>query len=140
MRLSTANRLSTYEVLLDNGLTLCRERPFDEGLCRASRFAFGDQVQRSGDRIVGVVDSRGLAFNGDFLNIAGLRVAGAEGPERISPEWWHLEDTPPPLGETHGVRDYYRIEDEGGRRYWVYREGLYRPDRPPAWYLHGFFA
>ncbi len=71
------------------------------------------------------------------------RVAGAEGPERIAPEWWRLEGSPPLLREAHeegAIRDYYRIEDEGGRRYWVYREGLYRPDRPPAWYLHGFFA
>ena len=64
------------------------------------------------------------------------QVARAEGPERIAPEWWRTEGTP----LSRDVRDYYRLEDEGGKRYWVYREGLYRPDRPPAWYLHGFFA
>ena len=50
---------------------------------------------------------------------------------------------PLPAGATtleHGTRDYYRIEDESGKRYWLYREGLYRPDRAPQWYLHGFFA
>ncbi len=64
------------------------------------------------------------------------RVARAEGPERIAPEWWRTGGAP----LSRHVRDYYRLEDEGGKRYWVYREGLYRPDRPPAWYLHGFFA
>jgi len=72
-----------------------------------------------------------------------IRVRAAEGPERISPEWW-LE-----AREKQGsVRDYYRVEDETGHRYWLYRDGLYgdRPDegggpsRAPHWYLHGLFA
>ena len=62
------------------------------------------------------------------------RVRRAEGPERIAPEWWR-EDA-----RGTSSRDYYRIEDESGKRYWLYREGLYRPDRAPQWYLHGFFA
>jgi len=39
-------------------------------------------------------------------------------------------------------RDYYRIEDEDGRRYWVFREGLYQEseDVPPGWFLHGVFG
>ncbi|MGC1177744.1 MAG: hypothetical protein WA884_01610, partial [Methyloceanibacter sp.] len=39
-------------------------------------------------------------------------------------------------------RDYYRIEDEDGRRYWVFREGLYQESAhgTPAWYLHGVFG
>ena len=45
------------------------------------------------------------------------RVVAAEGPERIEPEWWREDETRP--------RDYYRIEDEAGRRYWLYRQGLY---------------
>lgn len=64
------------------------------------------------------------------------RIAGASGPERIAPEWWRLEGQP----LTPEIRDYYRIEDQDGRRFWVYREGLYRPDKLPRWYLHGFFA
>ena len=64
------------------------------------------------------------------------RVAHADGPERIAPEWW-IDGAPPP---DEGVRDYYRVEDTRGHRFWVYREGLYRPDTPPRWYLHGFFA
>lgn len=63
------------------------------------------------------------------------KVARAEGPERIAPEWWRGEDARAP------TRDYYRIEDEEGRRYWVFREGLYedRNDHP-RWRLHGVFA
>lgn len=38
------------------------------------------------------------------------------------------------------VRDYYIVEDEGGRRFWVFRVGLYGAASPPRWYLHGFFA
>ena len=46
-----------------------------------------------------------------------------------------------PAGQDgRALRDYYRIEDENGRRYWVYREGLYRADGPAQWYLHGLFA
>ncbi|MFD0986403.1 Y-family DNA polymerase [Methyloligella solikamskensis] len=61
------------------------------------------------------------------------RIVKAEGPERIAPEWWRLQ-----LPKT---RDYYRVEDEDGRRYWVYREGLYQEseDGDPAWYLQGVF-
>ena len=64
------------------------------------------------------------------------RVVKAEGPERIAPEWWRaLLSKPRP-------RDYYRIEDEDGCRYWVFREGLYQEsaDEPPCWFLHGVFA
>ncbi|MGN6489499.1 MAG: hypothetical protein ACTHLT_17000, partial [Devosia sp.] len=38
------------------------------------------------------------------------------------------------------VRDYYVIEDDAGRRFWVFRVGLYGASAPPRWYLHGFFA
>jgi protein ImuB len=64
------------------------------------------------------------------------RVSHADGPERIAPEWW-IDGAPPP---DEGVRDYYRVENPQGQRFWLYREGLYRPDTPPKWYLHGFFA
>lgn len=61
-------------------------------------------------------------------------VALAEGPERIAPEWWRaLPGTP--------SRDYYRIEDSEGRRFWVFRAGLYeRETAAPRWFLHGLFA
>ncbi|WP_206453832.1 DinB/UmuC family translesion DNA polymerase [Aurantimonas marina] len=68
-------------------------------------------------------------------------VRRAEGPERIGAEWWR------DAGEA--ARDYYRIEDADGRRFWLFREGFtdpavdpewQRPAPRPAWYLHGFFA
>ena len=68
------------------------------------------------------------------------RVARAEGPERIAPEWWRAEALRDPAS-----RDYYRVEDSDGRRFWLYRHGLYRPagggaQTPPRWYLHGVFG
>ncbi len=78
------------------------------------------------------------------------RIVKAEGPERIAPEWWQplLALARPDEAEAHPkrrsrTRDYYTIEDEAGRRYWVFREGLYgreESEAPPAWYLHGLFA
>ena len=62
------------------------------------------------------------------------RVRAAEGPERIAPEWWLP-------GEADAeIRDYYRVEDAEGRRYWLYRAGLYQADPAPRWYLHGMFG
>lgn len=57
-----------------------------------------------------------------------------EGPERIADEWWKRPDN---AGLT---RDYYRIEDARGRRFWLFRHGLYRETRRPRWYIHGLFA
>ncbi len=62
-------------------------------------------------------------------------VARHEGPERIAAEWWMRRDN---AGLT---RDYYRVEDVRGRRYWLFRHGLYGTEKPhPDWYLHGLFA
>jgi protein ImuB len=62
------------------------------------------------------------------------RVDRAEGPERIAAEWWRD-------GEDAPTRDYYRVEDEAGRRYWLFREGLYeREAGTPRWFLHGLFV
>lgn len=62
-----------------------------------------------------------------------------EGPERIAAEWWLRKG-----GEQSGrgglTRDYYRIEDAQGRRYWLFRHGLYEEKPKPKWYLHGLFA
>jgi protein ImuB len=66
-------------------------------------------------------------------------VATAEGPERIAPEWWLLDGGHDPE-QLARIRDYYRVEDVDGLRFWIFREGLYRPDRPPCWYLHGMFG
>jgi protein ImuB len=60
------------------------------------------------------------------------RVARAEGPERIASEWWRNDDL---------TRDYFRVEDISGYRFWLFREGLYgRETATPRWYLHGVFA
>ncbi|MBZ9845621.1 DUF6504 family protein [Mesorhizobium sp. CA5] len=67
------------------------------------------------------------------------RVARAEGPERIAAEWWRQL----PGEEEAPTRDYYRIEDSEGRRYWLYRQGLYNSApqaAPPRWFMHGVFA
>ncbi len=64
-----------------------------------------------------------------------------EGPERIASEWWRRPD-----GQASGglTRDYYRVEDVRGRRFWIFRHGLYEekpdPRNGPKWYLHGLFA
>ncbi len=55
----------------------------------------------------------------------------ADGPERIEREWWMDK------GEH---RDYYYVEDDKGRRYWLFRSGHYGDNHPSQWYLHGFFA
>lgn len=57
-----------------------------------------------------------------------------EGPERIAMEWWRHR-TPRP------ARDYFRMEDEEGRRYWLYRAytGIHS-EAAPQWFLHGVFA
>lgn len=112
-------------------------------------------------------------------------VTKADGPERISPEWWmHMsapqaattpaearrtwlspkmdpradaiqiaetraafdiakgEDSGIPVKSLPRARDYYRVEDQEGRRYWLFRNGLYgdRRGAPPEWYVHGLFA
>jgi len=68
-------------------------------------------------------------------------VVRAEGPERIAMEWWRA-------GGTELTRDYFRVEDEAGLRFWVYRDGLYEREieqqdgKPtqPHWFMHGLFA
>lgn len=62
------------------------------------------------------------------------RIRHADGPERICGEWWRADK------EAAELRDYYRVEDEAGLRFWLYRDGLYRPDAAPCWFLHGLFA
>jgi protein ImuB len=62
------------------------------------------------------------------------RVRRADGPERICGEWWRGNE------DATELRDYYRVEDEAGRRFWLYRSGLYRPQAKPRWFLHGLFA
>lgn len=58
------------------------------------------------------------------------KLVKADGPERIEQEWWL---------ENGAARDYYRVEDEQGARYWLFRLGQYGHGTP-QWFLHGFFA
>jgi protein ImuB len=59
-------------------------------------------------------------------------IAAIEGPERIAAEWWRNDAL---------TRDYFRAEDTQGRRFWLYREGLYGRETARAkWFLHGLFA
>jgi protein ImuB len=59
------------------------------------------------------------------------KVAKADGPERITPEWWNGD-------KSSFARDYYRVETEQGGRFWIFR------DAPTAeggrWWMHGFFS
>jgi protein ImuB len=58
----------------------------------------------------------------------------AEGPERIAMEWWREQEPQP-------TRDYFRVEDANGRRFWLYRDGLYNAETAqPRWFMHGLFA
>lgn len=59
-----------------------------------------------------------------------ITIAKADGPERIEQEWWLQQ------GEH---RDYYRVEDEAGNRYWLFRLGHYH-EKIFLWFIHGFFA
>jgi protein ImuB len=61
------------------------------------------------------------------------RVTRADGPERIADEWWQPEGS----GAAEALRDYYRVEDEEGRRFWLFRAGLYGGDHKPRWFVHG---
>jgi protein ImuB len=65
------------------------------------------------------------------------RVRRAEGPERIGEEWWKgaIEDV-----QVGHVRDYYRVEDSEGARFWLFRAGLYDAKDAPKWWLHGLFG
>jgi protein ImuB len=53
-------------------------------------------------------------------------VKHSEGPERIAMEWWRHQAPQP-------ARDYFRVEDEEGRRFWLYREAA-------RWFMQGVFA
>ena len=64
------------------------------------------------------------------------RIICADGPERILGEWWQR------TAEADSVRDYFRVEDEAGHRFWLFRRG--DGERPEtgdlAWFIHGAFG
>lgn len=69
-------------------------------------------------------------------------VVAIEGPERIAPQWWKSAGE---SASSQFTRDYFRVEDANGRRFWLYREGLYGAESAlqangPRWFVHGAFA
>ncbi len=79
------------------------------------------------------------------------KVVGAQGPETVAPDWWHIPDADRRLtsGEDRSsarrdppARDYFAVEDSEGARFWLFREEC--PDDAssplPRWFLHGVFA
>jgi protein ImuB len=71
---------------------------------------------------------------------AAHAVVRVEGPERVAMEWWRA-------GSAVLTRDYFRVEDEEGLRFWLYRDGLFeeveqKEGKPalPNWFMHGLFA
>ncbi|MBV8092755.1 MAG: hypothetical protein JO110_05905 [Acetobacteraceae bacterium] len=63
------------------------------------------------------------------------RVRRADGPERITGEWWKSDS------EMLAVRDYWAVEDEQGRRFWLFRSGDGADPKTGdlRWFLHGLF-
>jgi len=59
-------------------------------------------------------------------------VIASEGPERIEGAWWSEDGGP--------ARDYFRVEDKAGLRFWLFRAGLYRDRAVPRWFLHGMYT
>ncbi len=87
--------------------------------------------------IAGVPDGPPAQFRWRRATHAVVR---AEGPERVAMEWWRSSGA-------MLTRDYFRVEDESGLRFWLYRDGLYGRELitdegpvAPDWYLHGLFA
>ena len=64
------------------------------------------------------------------------RVKRADGPERVFGEWWKRD------AELHAVRDYFRVEDVAGERYWLFRagDGEDLATGSHRWFLHGIFG
>lgn len=62
------------------------------------------------------------------------KVRCADGPERVCGEWWLNRD------EVTETRDYFRVEDQDGARYWLFRDNRLTPNQHHLWFLHGVFA
>lgn len=83
------------------------------------------------------IDAVALTPDGPPLRFRWRRalheVAAFEGPERIAPQWWSAP-------QDALTRDYFYAEDREGRRFWLFREGLFgRESVHPRWYVHGLF-
>ena len=91
-----------------------------------------DITERLSERAAQTPDAPPVAFTWRRVR---HRVRHADGPERIAGEWWKRD------GEMHAVRDYFRVEDEEGRRYRLFRrgDGVDGETGDLRWFLHGFF-
>lgn len=73
-----------------------------------------------------------------WFNWRGVRrrVRRADGPERLHAEWWKRD------AELDAIRDYFRVEDDAGERYWIYRagDGEHPETGSHRWFLHGIFG
>jgi protein ImuB len=73
-------------------------------------------------------------------------VIAAEGPERIEGPWWGEPGEQSSFASFEkSARDYFRVEDQMGLRFWLFRAGLYRDfvpgtSPPPSWFVHGSFG
>jgi protein ImuB len=67
------------------------------------------------------------------------KVMKVEGPERLADEWWRPRSNGRvmPANIIPPVRDYYRVEDDDGGRFWLFRDGSHNAAK---WFLHGFCA
>jgi len=63
-----------------------------------------------------------------FIGNRKHRIVRSEGPERLTVEWWRSKTS------RWGTRDYYRIEDDQGFRFWIFR------DLFEHWFLHGYLS
>lgn len=64
------------------------------------------------------------------------RIVAGDGPERVHGEWWRS------TRELWAVRDYFRVEVEGGERFWLFRrgDGIAAETGDLSWYIHGVFG
>jgi protein ImuB len=73
------------------------------------------------------------------------RLVRIQGPERIADEWWRPRSNGKqmPANIVPPVRDYYRVEDDDGGRFWLFRDGTINANAvggATKWFLHGFCA
>lgn len=61
-----------------------------------------------------------------FIGHRKRRIVRSEGPERLTAEWWRDKTS------CWDTRDYYRIEDDQGFRFWIFH------DSSEHWFLHGY--
>jgi protein ImuB len=67
-------------------------------------------------------------------------VRAASGPERIAAEWWRGAAGTGERAPADLVRDYYRVEDMAGARFWLFRTGRNAGSPGTKWFVHGLFG